>query len=50
MEQLENESYLPATPERKRNSTELLESDKHKSDWEGNGDIGIATLSSSAKH
>lgn len=44
MEQLENEAYLAATPERKGNSTELLESDKHKSDWEGNGDIGIATL------
>ncbi|XP_062359156.1 acrosomal protein KIAA1210 homolog isoform X2 [Cinclus cinclus] len=35
VEQLENEAYLPATPERKGNSTELLESDKHKSDWEG---------------
>ncbi|KAM4767874.1 acrosomal protein KIAA1210 homolog isoform 3-T3 [Cyanocitta cristata] len=35
VEQLENEACLPATPERKRNSTELLESDKHKSDWEG---------------
>lgn len=44
MEQLENEACLPATPERKGNSTELLESEKHKSDWEGNEDIGIATL------
>ncbi|XP_059715289.1 acrosomal protein KIAA1210 homolog isoform X2 [Haemorhous mexicanus] len=35
VEQLENETCLPATPERKGNSTELLESDKHKSDWEG---------------
>ncbi|XP_058704174.1 acrosomal protein KIAA1210 homolog isoform X1 [Poecile atricapillus] len=33
--QLENEACLPATPERKGNSTELLESDKHESDWEG---------------
>lgn len=44
MEQLENEARPPATPERKGNSTELLESDKQKSNWEGNGDIGIATL------
>ncbi|XP_077642644.1 acrosomal protein KIAA1210 homolog isoform X2 [Lonchura striata] len=35
VQQLENETCLPATPERKGNSTELLESDKHKSDWEG---------------
>ncbi|RLW02405.1 hypothetical protein DV515_00007119 [Chloebia gouldiae] len=35
VEQLENETCLPATSERKGNSTELLESDKHKSDWEG---------------
>ncbi|XP_030911949.1 acrosomal protein KIAA1210 homolog isoform X2 [Geospiza fortis] len=35
VEQLENETCLPATPERKGNSTELLESDKHKSDGEG---------------
>ncbi|XP_027501274.1 acrosomal protein KIAA1210 homolog isoform X4 [Corapipo altera] len=35
VEQLENEAYIPATPEKKENSTELLESDKHKSDWEG---------------
>ncbi|XP_039946976.1 acrosomal protein KIAA1210 homolog [Hirundo rustica] len=35
VEQLENEACLPATPERKGNSTELLESDKHKSNWEG---------------
>ncbi|XP_010140098.1 PREDICTED: uncharacterized protein KIAA1210-like, partial [Buceros rhinoceros silvestris] len=34
VEQLENEACLPATPEKKRNSTELLESDQHKSDWE----------------
>lgn len=44
MEQLENEACLPATPERKGNSTELLESEKHKSDWEGNEYIGITTL------
>ncbi|XP_027543097.1 acrosomal protein KIAA1210 homolog isoform X4 [Neopelma chrysocephalum] len=35
VEQLENEACIPATPEKKENSTELLESDKHKSDWEG---------------
>ncbi|NXR51229.1 K1210 protein, partial [Hippolais icterina] len=35
VEQLENETCLPAPPERKGNSTELLESDKHKSNWEG---------------
>uniref|UniRef100_A0A8C3QTH9 DUF4592 domain-containing protein n=1 Tax=Cyanoderma ruficeps TaxID=181631 RepID=A0A8C3QTH9_9PASS len=35
VEQLENEACLPATPERGGNSTELLESDKHKSNWEG---------------
>ncbi|XP_061862764.1 acrosomal protein KIAA1210 homolog isoform X2 [Colius striatus] len=35
VEQLENEAYLPATPEKKGNSTELLESDQNKSDWEG---------------
>ncbi|XP_069723578.1 acrosomal protein KIAA1210 homolog isoform X2 [Phaenicophaeus curvirostris] len=35
VEQLENEASLPATPEKKGNSTELLESDQHKSDWEG---------------
>ncbi|KAM6322908.1 acrosomal protein KIAA1210 homolog [Podargus strigoides] len=35
VEQLENEACLPATPEKKGNSTELLESEQHKSDWEG---------------
>ncbi|XP_026704410.1 acrosomal protein KIAA1210 homolog isoform X2 [Athene cunicularia] len=35
VEQLENEACLPATPEEKGNSVELLESDQHKSDWEG---------------
>ncbi|XP_071614281.1 acrosomal protein KIAA1210 homolog isoform X2 [Heliangelus exortis] len=35
VEQLENEACLPATPEKKGNSIELLESDQHKSDWEG---------------
>ncbi|XP_066196046.1 acrosomal protein KIAA1210 homolog [Sylvia atricapilla] len=35
VEQLENEACLPAAPEKKGNSTELLESDKHKSNWEG---------------
>lgn len=44
MEQLANETCLPATPERKGNSTELLESDEHKSVGEGNEDTGIATL------
>ncbi|XP_032558252.1 acrosomal protein KIAA1210 homolog [Chiroxiphia lanceolata] len=34
VEQLENGACVPATPEKKENSTELLESDKHKSDWE----------------
>ncbi|XP_010144836.1 PREDICTED: uncharacterized protein KIAA1211-like, partial [Eurypyga helias] len=35
VEQLEDEACLPATPEKKGNSTELLESDQHKSDWGG---------------
>ncbi|KAM6197893.1 acrosomal protein KIAA1210 homolog isoform 2-T2 [Sarcoramphus papa] len=35
VEQLENEACLPATPEKKGNSTESFESDQHKSDWEG---------------
>ncbi|XP_032851995.2 acrosomal protein KIAA1210 homolog isoform X2 [Tyto alba] len=35
VEQLENEACLPAAPEEKGNSMELLESDQHKSDWEG---------------
>nr|XP_005500491.3 uncharacterized protein KIAA1210 homolog [Columba livia] len=35
VEQLENEAYLPATPEKKGNQTELLQNDQHKSDWEG---------------
>ncbi|XP_050166223.1 acrosomal protein KIAA1210 homolog isoform X2 [Myiozetetes cayanensis] len=35
VEQLENEACIPATPEKKENSTELPESDKYKSDWEG---------------
>ncbi|XP_050757938.1 acrosomal protein KIAA1210 homolog isoform X2 [Gymnogyps californianus] len=35
VEQLENEACLPATPEKKGNSTELFESDQHKGDWEG---------------
>lgn len=35
VEQLESEACLPATPEKKGNSTELLESDKHKSDGKG---------------
>ncbi|XP_014810854.1 PREDICTED: uncharacterized protein KIAA1210 homolog isoform X2 [Calidris pugnax] len=35
VEQLENEASPAATPEKKRNSTELLECDQHKSDWEG---------------
>ncbi|XP_054695398.1 acrosomal protein KIAA1210 homolog isoform X2 [Grus americana] len=35
VEELENESCLPATPQKKGNSTESLKSDQHKSDWEG---------------
>ncbi|KAM6354058.1 acrosomal protein KIAA1210 homolog isoform 2-T5 [Alca torda] len=35
VEQLEIQACLPATPEKKGNSTELLESDERKSDWEG---------------
>ncbi|XP_074456386.1 acrosomal protein KIAA1210 homolog isoform X1 [Larus michahellis] len=35
VEQLEIEACLPGTPEKKGNSTELLESDQRKSDWEG---------------
>ncbi|XP_041341004.1 acrosomal protein KIAA1210 homolog isoform X1 [Pyrgilauda ruficollis] len=42
VEQLENETCLPATPERKGNSIELLESDKHKGDWEGKEDTGLS--------
>ncbi|XP_054145889.1 acrosomal protein KIAA1210 homolog [Melozone crissalis] len=41
VKQLENETCLPATPERKGNSTELLESGKYKSDGEGNEDTGL---------
>lgn len=44
MEQLENEACLPATPEKKGNQTELLQNDQHKSDWEGNTYLCIATL------
>ncbi|XP_040470720.1 acrosomal protein KIAA1210 homolog isoform X3 [Falco naumanni] len=35
VEELESEACLPATPEKKGNSTELLANDQHKSDWEG---------------
>ncbi|XP_068553677.1 acrosomal protein KIAA1210 homolog isoform X4 [Anas acuta] len=35
VEHLENEACLHATPEKKGNSTELPESDQHKTDWEG---------------
>ncbi|XP_009670338.2 acrosomal protein KIAA1210 homolog isoform X6 [Struthio camelus] len=35
VDQLENEACLPAAPEKKGNSTEFLEGDQHKSDWEG---------------
>ncbi|KAL9837002.1 acrosomal protein KIAA1210 homolog isoform 3-T3 [Geothlypis trichas] len=41
VEQLANETCLPATPERKGNSAELLESDEHKSVGEGNEDTGL---------
>ncbi|XP_025978890.2 acrosomal protein KIAA1210 homolog isoform X2 [Dromaius novaehollandiae] len=35
VDQLENEACLPAASEKKGDSTEFLESDQHKSDWEG---------------
>ncbi|KAM6253375.1 acrosomal protein KIAA1210 homolog isoform 2-T4 [Porphyrio hochstetteri] len=35
VDQLENETCLPATAQKKGNSTESLESDQRKSDWEG---------------
>lgn len=44
MEQLENEACLPATLEKKGNSTELLESGHLKSGCEGNEDIYITSL------
>lgn len=39
VEHLENEACLHATPEKKGNSTELPESDQHKTDWEGNANL-----------
>ncbi|XP_074910222.1 acrosomal protein KIAA1210 homolog isoform X2 [Buteo buteo] len=50
VEQLENETCLPATPEKKGNSTELLESDQHKSDWEGlSAQVGYCAKGGSSK-
>ncbi|XP_069667191.1 acrosomal protein KIAA1210 homolog isoform X3 [Haliaeetus albicilla] len=50
VEQLENETCLPATPEEKGNSTELLESDQHKSDWEGlSAQVGYCAKGGSSK-
>ncbi|XP_076203379.1 acrosomal protein KIAA1210 homolog isoform X3 [Aptenodytes patagonicus] len=50
VEQLENEACLPATPEKKGNSTELLESDEHKSDWEGlSAQVGHCAKGSGSK-
>ncbi|XP_052669478.1 acrosomal protein KIAA1210 homolog isoform X3 [Harpia harpyja] len=50
VEQLENETRLPATPEKKGNSTELLESDQHKSDWEGlSAQVGYCAKGGSSK-
>jgi len=39
VEHIEKEACLRATPEKKGNPTELLESDQHKSDWEGNANL-----------
>ncbi|XP_009329579.1 PREDICTED: uncharacterized protein KIAA1210 homolog, partial [Pygoscelis adeliae] len=50
VEQLENEACLPATPEKKGNSTELLEGDEHKSDWEGlSAQVGHCAKGSGSK-
>ncbi|XP_029852891.1 acrosomal protein KIAA1210 homolog isoform X2 [Aquila chrysaetos chrysaetos] len=50
VEQLENETCLPATPEKKGNSTELLESDQYKSDWEGlSAQVGYCAKGGSSK-
>ncbi|KAM9274116.1 acrosomal protein KIAA1210 homolog isoform 2-T2 [Morus bassanus] len=50
VEQLENEACLPAAPEKKGNSTELIESDQHKSDWEGlSAQVGHCTKGSGSK-
>ncbi|KAM6057232.1 LOW QUALITY PROTEIN: acrosomal protein KIAA1210 homolog [Theristicus caerulescens] len=50
VEQLENEACLPATPEKKGNSTELLESDQHKSNWEGlSAQVGHCAKGSDSK-
>ncbi|XP_025894894.1 acrosomal protein KIAA1210 homolog [Nothoprocta perdicaria] len=35
VDQLESEACFPVAPEKKGNATESLESDQHKSDWEG---------------
>ncbi|XP_049684176.1 acrosomal protein KIAA1210 homolog isoform X5 [Accipiter gentilis] len=50
VEQLENETCRPATPEKKGNSTELLESDQHKTDWEGlSAQVGYCAKEGSSK-
>ncbi|XP_027754568.1 acrosomal protein KIAA1210 homolog isoform X4 [Empidonax traillii] len=49
VEQLENEAYVPATPEKKENSTELLESDKYKSDLEAVAGDSCALLQEDAR-
>ncbi|XP_051486570.1 acrosomal protein KIAA1210 homolog isoform X2 [Apus apus] len=50
VEQLENEACLPAAPEKKGNSTELLESDEHKSDWGGlSAQVGHCAKGGSSK-
>ncbi|XP_054025775.1 acrosomal protein KIAA1210 homolog [Dryobates pubescens] len=50
VEQLENETCLPATPEKKGKSTELLDSGQHKSDREGlSVQVGYCTKGGSVK-
>ncbi|XP_009081116.1 PREDICTED: uncharacterized protein LOC103809991, partial [Acanthisitta chloris] len=50
VEQLENEACLSGTPEKKGNSTELLENDPHKSDWEGlSAQVGHCAKGGSSK-
>ncbi|XP_075018417.1 acrosomal protein KIAA1210 homolog isoform X2 [Calonectris borealis] len=50
VEQLENEACLPATPENKGNSTELLESDQHKNDPKGlSAQVGHCAKGSGSK-
>ncbi|KAM6117306.1 acrosomal protein KIAA1210 homolog [Pterocles gutturalis] len=50
VEQLDNEARLPTTPEKTENSTELLESDQHKSNWEGlSAQVGCGAKGGSSK-